>query len=145
MRAAKTDKLGFRRNPSFSETGVSGSCTLKQLSEDEITVYRRHRPQKKQDNRSKRQARLGRDKYHSSPGLPCCLRVSQLSERLSSRCVRRTILQSGAVRSGNQDLSAGFSVPTHPPGRRGGLTPSAPHPTAVLGLRRKPSSENSAQ
>ena len=30
-------------------------------------------------------------------------------------------------------------------GRRGGLTPSAPHPTAVLGLRRKPSSENSAQ
>jgi hypothetical protein len=41
---------------------VSGSCTLKQLSEDEITVYRRHRPQKKQDNRSKRQARSGRDK-----------------------------------------------------------------------------------
>ena len=109
MRAAKTDKLGFRRNPSFSETGVSGSCTLKQFSEDEITVHRRHRPQKKQDNRSKRQARLGRDKYHSSPGSPCCLRVSQLSERLSSRCVRRTILQSGAVRSGNQDLSAGFS------------------------------------
>ena len=89
MRAAKTDKFGFHQNPSFSKIGVSDLYTSKQFSGSEIAVYRRHRPQKKQDNRSKRQARLGRDKYQSSPGPPFFLRVSQLSERESSRCVRR--------------------------------------------------------
>ena len=73
-------------------------------------AYRRQRPQKEQDIRTKRQARSGRDKSDSSPGSPCCLRVSQLSERASFRCVRRTNLQRSGVRSGRQDLSAVFSV-----------------------------------
>ena len=137
MRAAKTDKFGFHQNPSFSEIGVSDLYTSKQFSGSEIAVYRRHRPQKKQDNRSKRPARLGRDKYQSSPGFPFFLRVSQLSEREPSGCGRSTILQSGAVRVGKQDLSAVFSVPpTHPTVKE---EDSRPVPrTPQRGLRRKP-------
>jgi len=102
MRAAKTDKFGFHQNPSFSEIGVSDLYTSKQFSGSEIAVYRRHRPQKKQDNRSKRPARLGRDKYQSSPGSPFFLRVSQLSERESSRCVRVQTSEAEQCTSGNR-------------------------------------------
>ena len=114
---------------------------LKQLSGDrDKRVSAASEPQKKQDNRSKRLARSGRDKYHSSSVSPFFLRVSQLSEREPSGCGRSTILQSGAVRVGKQDLSAVFSVPpTHPTAKE---EDSRPVPrTPQRELRRKPSLE----
>ena len=108
MRAARTDKFVFqvKRNPSLS-VGMRSFALIPQALG---ARGRRQLPQKEQDIRTKRQARSGRDKSDSSPGSPCCLRVSQLSERASFRCVRRTNLQRSGVRSGRQDLSAVFSV-----------------------------------
>ena len=132
MRAARTDKFVFqvKRNPSLS-VGMRSFALIPQALG---ARGRRQLPQKEQDIRTKRPARSGRDKSDSSPGSPCCLRVSQLSERASFRCVRRTNLQRSGVRSGRQDLSAVFSVPSHPPGRRGGsrpgLSPSGTYPLA---------------
>ena len=71
MRAAKTDKFGFHQNPSSSEIGVSDLLHLEEtLRGRDNDVSAASEPQKKQDNRSKRPARLGRDKYQSSPGSP---------------------------------------------------------------------------
>ena len=83
MRAAKTDKFGFHRNPSFSAIGSERSYTLKQLSGDrDNRVSAASEPQKKAgQNRSKRPARSGRDKYDSSPGSPFFGGESKLSER----------------------------------------------------------------
>ena len=138
MRAARTDKFVFqvKLNPSLSVEMRPFVLNSHSIGSN---AYRRQRRKKEQDIRTKRPARSGRDKSDSSPGSPCCLRVSQLSERASFRCVRRTNLQRSGVRSGRQDLSAVFSVPSHPPGRRGGsrpgLSPSGTHPLAESLLR----------
>ena len=99
MRAARTDKFVFqvKLNPSLSVEMRPFVLNSHSIGSN---AYRRQLPQKEQDIRTKRPARSGRDKSDSSPGSPCCLRVSQLSERASFRCVRRTNLQRSGVRSG---------------------------------------------
>ena len=104
-------------------------------------AYRRQLPQKEQDIRTKRPARSGREKSDSSPGSPCWLRVSQLSERASFRCVRRTNLQRSGVRSGKTGSQRCFFCPIPPTRQKRRTHAQCPPPQSGALPRRKPSSE----